>query len=164
MRVVVQRVARASVTVEGEVVGAIDAGLLLLVGIAHDDTDDRLSWMADKLTGLRIFRDDDGRMNRSVIDVGGAVLAVSQFTLLGDARKGRRPSFVGAAPPEVAEPLFDRFVALLGERVERVETGVFGAMMDVALVNDGPVTLVVDRHEKRGELGRLSPSGEEGIY
>lgn len=144
MRVVVQRVSEASVTVDGEIVGAIESGLLLLAGLGHEDGESELVWMADKIAGLRIFRDDEQRMNRSVLDVGGAILAVSQFTLLGDCRKGKRPSFVKAAPPEKAEPLFDRFVDLLRERVSRVETGTFGAMMSVALVNDGPVTLVID--------------------
>lgn len=144
MKVVVQRVGDASVTVDGEAVGAIDAGLVLLVGIGRDDGERELTWMADKIAGLRIFRDDADRMNRSVLEVGGAILAVSQFTLLGNCRKGRRPSFVAAAPPETAEPLFDRFVDLLRARVPRVETGRFGAMMRVALVNDGPVTLVLE--------------------
>ncbi|MEZ6194779.1 MAG: D-aminoacyl-tRNA deacylase [Planctomycetota bacterium] len=145
MRVVLQRVARASVRVEGEIVGAIERGLLLLVGIAPGDDEKTLVWMADKIAGLRIFPDEAGLMNRSVTEVDGRVLAVSQFTLLGDARKGRRPSFIGAAPPEIAEPLFDRFRALLAERCGEVAAGRFGAHMEVELLNDGPVTLVLER-------------------
>lgn len=125
--------------------GAIGVGLMLLVGITHSDGDDRLAWMADKVCGLRIFPDDDDKMNRSISDVRGAMLVVSQFTLYGDAVKGRRPSFVDAARPEVAAPLFDRFVGLLRERGITVETGEFGASMAVELVNDGPVTLWLER-------------------
>ncbi|RMH11457.1 MAG: D-tyrosyl-tRNA(Tyr) deacylase [Gemmatimonadetes bacterium] len=146
MRVVLQRVRRASVTVDGHVVGAIGPGHLLLVGFRDDDDEPRLVWMADKVVGLRVFPDDEGRMNRSLDEIGGEVLVVSQFTLYGDTRKGRRPSFVDAAPPEVAVPLYERFVELLEQRVPgRVSTGEFGAMMDVELVNDGPVTLVLER-------------------
>lgn len=144
MRVVLQRVSEARVSVDGRVVGEIAKGLLLLVGIGHEDTEADLTWMADKLAGLRIFEDEAGKMNLSVLDVGGAVLSVSQFTLFGDCRKGRRPSFTGAARPETAEAMYERFNALLRERGLTVETGRFGAMMDVSLVNDGPVTLVVD--------------------
>lgn len=144
MRAVVQRVSQASVTVAGEVVGAIGDGFLVLLGIAPDDGVAEVEAFADKLAGLRVFPDEDGRMNRSVIDAGGQVLLVSQFTLLGDVRKGRRPSFTGAAPPEVAEPLVHTAAAAIEERGVPVETGSFGAMMDVALVNDGPVTLVMD--------------------
>ncbi|MFT7620696.1 MAG: D-tyrosyl-tRNA(Tyr) deacylase [Planctomycetota bacterium] len=145
MKVVLQRVARASVEVDQEIVGAIDEGLLLLVGIGTEDDEAKLTWMADKICGLRIFRDDAGLMNKSVLDVGGSILAVSQFTLYGDTRKGRRPSFIMAAPPGQAKPLFDGFVDLLRERVGCVETGTFGAMMNVELINDGPVTLIVER-------------------
>ena len=146
MRVVLQRVARASVTVEGSVVGRIDQGLLLLVGFTGDDGPDALRWMANKVLGLRVFNDPRDRMNLSLRDVSGDVLVVSQFTLYGDARKGRRPSFIRAARPDVAVPLYEDFVALLRETAPgRVETGVFGAMMDVELVNDGPVTLVLER-------------------
>ena len=145
MRVVLQRVSRASVHVDQELCGSIEAGLMLLVGIEQSDDESCLRWMADKLCGLRVFRDDEGLMNLSLLETGGAILAVSQFTLFGDARKGRRPSFIAAARPEVAEPMFDRFVAMLREKIERVETGRFGAMMEVSLVNDGPVTLVIDR-------------------
>ncbi len=146
MRVVLQRVSRASVTVEGQVTGAIGAGFLLLVGFTPGDTEADLRWMAEKVVGLRLFLDDEGRMNRGLDEVGGGILVVSQFTLYGDARKGRRPSFVDAAGPEVAIPLYERFVELLrGRAPGPVETGIFGAMMEVELVNDGPVTLVLER-------------------
>ena len=144
MKVVLQRVSEARVTVEGEVVGAIGRGLLLLVGIGQEDGEQDLAWMADKLAGLRIFEDEAGKMNLSVEDVGGDVLSVSQFTLYGDCRKGRRPNFMGAARPESAEALYGKFNELLRARGLRVETGKFGAMMDVALVNDGPVTLILE--------------------
>lgn len=145
MRVLLQRVSRAEVRVAGDVVGRIARGHLLLVGFTDDDDEDSLGWMADKVLGLRVFPDDEGRMNLSLEDVGGALLVVSQFTLYGDTRKGRRPSFVEAAHPDVAVPLYERFLALLRERGVPVETGVFGAMMDVELVNDGPVTLMLER-------------------
>ena len=147
MRVVVQRVARAEVRVRGILTGKIAAGLVVLVGFAPTDTTETLGWMTDKVLGLRIFADAEGKMNRSVQDVGGAILVVSQFTLYGDVRKGKRPSFVDAAPPETASALYDRFVALLRERGTgvAVATGEFGAMMDVELINTGPVTLIVER-------------------
>jgi D-tyrosyl-tRNA(Tyr) deacylase len=145
MRVLLQRVSRAEVRVGTRVTGRIERGYLLLVGLAHDDGESALAWMADKVVGLRLFGDAEDKMNLSLADVGGAVLVVSQFTLYGDAAKGRRPSFVDAARPEVAIPLYDRFVALLRERGARVETGEFGAMKDVELENDGPVTLWLDR-------------------
>ncbi len=146
MKVVLQRVAEASVVIDGEVSGAIDHGLLLLVGFTEGDTEEDLAWMADKVVGLRVFNDADGKMNEGLAQVGGAILVVSQFTLYGDTRKGRRPSFVKAAHPDEAIPLYRRFVELLGERAPgAVETGEFGAMMDVHLVNDGPVTLVLER-------------------
>ena len=146
MRVVLQRVKNASVAVGGERISEIGPGLLLLVGVAAGDGEDEADWLAKKVAGLCVVADEEGRMNRSVVESGGGILAVSQFTLLGDARKGRRPSFVGAAPPEVAEPLFDLFCEKLRENgVRAVETGRFGAMMDVALVNDGPVTIVLER-------------------
>ena len=146
MRIVLQRVSEASVTVGGEVVSRIGPGLLLLVGVAVGDGEAQADWLAEKVVGLRIFGDGEGKMNLSVRDVGGEVLAVSQFTLLADTRKGKRPSFVRAAPPEEAEPLFDYFCERLrAAGVGPVETGVFGAMMSVALVNDGPVTIVLER-------------------
>jgi D-tyrosyl-tRNA(Tyr) deacylase len=145
VRVLVQRVARAEVRVAGQVVGSIDRGLLLLVGVTHADGEAEAEWMADKVLGLRLFADAEGKMNLDVTEAGGAVLVVSQFTLYGDARKGKRPSFVDAARPEVAEPLYARFVALLRARGAHVETGEFGAMMAVELVNDGPVTLWLER-------------------
>ncbi|MCA9572465.1 MAG: D-tyrosyl-tRNA(Tyr) deacylase, partial [Myxococcales bacterium] len=139
-----QRVSEASVRVDGEVVGAIGTGLLLLVGVGPEDGEPEVDWMVKKVVNLRIFPDDEGRMNLSLLDVGGAALAISQFTLFGDCRKGRRPSFVGAAPPERAEPLYARFCDLLAAQGVRVERGVFGADMKVGLVNDGPVTLTLD--------------------
>lgn len=144
MRAVVARVTRASVRVDGEVVGSIDGGLLVLVGVAASDTDEDARWLADKVIGLRIFRDDDGVMNRSVADAGGAVLAVSQFTLLGDARKGRRPSYIDAAPPGDANRLYEAFCTGVRASGVPVETGRFQAMMAVESVNDGPVTILLD--------------------
>jgi D-aminoacyl-tRNA deacylase len=145
MRVLLQRVARAEVKVQREVVGRIERGLLLFVGFTHADTAEQLAWMAEKVVGLRVFPDDDDKMNRSVVDAGGAILVVSQFTLYGDAVKGRRPSFIDAARPESAVHLYERFVALLRERLGSVETGTFGESMQVELVNDGPVTLWLER-------------------
>ena len=145
MRVVLQRVSAARVTVDGRVVGEIGRGLLLLAGFTDADTEEALAWMAEKVVGLRIFPDAEGKMNRSVEEAGGALLVVSQFTLYGDVRKGRRPSFIEAARPEVAIPLYERFVALLRAAGRPVETGEFGAMMEVELVNDGPVTLILER-------------------
>jgi D-tyrosyl-tRNA(Tyr) deacylase len=145
MRVLLQRVSRAEVRVGERVTGAIGTGFLLLVGFTHADTPDQLVWMADKIGGLRLFADADDKMNLGLTDVGGAVLVVSQFTLYGDAVKGRRPSFIDAARPEVAVPLYEKFIALLRERGLTVATGEFGAMMDVELVNDGPVTLWLEK-------------------
>jgi D-tyrosyl-tRNA(Tyr) deacylase len=145
MRVLLQRVSRAEVRVGDRVTGAIERGYLLLVGITHDDDEAKLVWMADKVTGLRLFGDAEGKMNLGLSDIGGSLLVVSQFTLYGDAEKGRRPSFLAAARPEVAIPLYERFLALLRDRGVAVETGEFGAMMDVELVNDGPVTLWIER-------------------
>ena len=144
MRACVQRVSEASVTVDHEVVGRIGRGMLVLLGVTQDDNQRDAQYMAEKTTGLRIFEDDEGKMNRSLIDVGGEMLVVSQFTLLGDCRKGRRPSFVAAAEPELAERLYEEFVAEVERRGVVVATGRFRAHMDVALVNDGPVTLLLD--------------------
>ena len=144
MRALIQRVTTASVAVDGQTVGAIERGFLVLLGVTHDDGEAEAVWLARKVAGLRLFEDDAGKFNRSLHDVGGAVLVVSQFTLYGDARKGRRPSFVEAARPEQAEPLCKRFAEALRAEGLPVETGVFGAMMAVALVNDGPVTLWLD--------------------
>ena len=149
MRVVLQRVSRASVSIDGSPVGSIGLGYLLLVGFTAEDAENgeaALTWMAEKIVGLRLFADADGKMNLALDDVGGGILVVSQFTLYGDARRGRRPSFIDAAPPDIAIPLYERFVALLRERAPGpVETGEFGAMMEVELMNDGPVTLVLER-------------------
>jgi D-tyrosyl-tRNA(Tyr) deacylase len=145
MRVVLQRVSRAGVSIGGRVTGAIDRGFCLLVGFTHTDTAAESDWMAEKVTGLRLFTDPEGKMNLGLEEVAGAVLVVSQFTLYGDARKGRRPSFIDAARPEVAIPLYQHFIAALRARGLRVETGEFGAMMDVEIHNDGPVTLILDR-------------------
>jgi len=149
VKVVLQRVSRAEVRVHGRVTGKIGAGFLVLAGFAPLDGDASLTWMADKVLGLRVFGDAQGKMNLALAEVGGALLVVSQFTLYGDVSKGRRPSFIDAAPPDVATPLYERFVALLKERGAEsgtvVETGEFGAMMEVELVNDGPVTLLLEK-------------------
>lgn len=145
MRVVLQRVKEASVTVEGAVTGQIDQGFLLLVGITHDDTLEQVNWLADKIAGLRVFEDEEERMNRSLQDVEGKILSVSQFTLYGDVKKGRRPAFTEAAKPDLANELYEAFNARLRQQGIVVETGQFGAMMDVALVNDGPVTLILEK-------------------
>jgi len=142
---VLQRVSRASVTIDGRVAGAIGRGYCILFGVAPADGAAEADWLAEKVAGLRLFPDEEGKMNLALADVGGAVLVVSQFTLYGDASRGRRPSFVGAARPETAVPLYDRFVARLRAQGLRVETGEFGAHMDVEIHNDGPVTLVLDR-------------------
>lgn len=144
MRAVLQRVTRASVRVDGETVGEIGVGLLVLLGIARDDTEQDARYTLEKVLSLRVFEDAEGRMNLSLTEVDGALLVVSQFTLYGDARKGRRPSWSDAAPPEVAGPLYDFFVGDARRQVSRVETGSFGAMMEVELVNDGPVTILLD--------------------
>lgn len=146
MRVVLQRVSRGHVRIGGSTVGSIGTGYVVLAGFTDTDDETTLAWMADKIIGLRLFPDSDGKMNLGLNDVDGSLLVVSQFTLYGDARKGRRPSFIGAAGPDVAIPLYQRFLHLLRERAPgRVESGEFGAMMDVELVNDGPVTLVLER-------------------
>ncbi len=144
MRAVVQRVTSASVTVDGNITGEIGTGFLVLLGVEVGDTDTDLKYIVDKVRGLRVFEDDDGKMNRSIEDVGGAILAVSQFTLLGDARGGRRPSFITAARPDLAVPMYENAVEMWRESGIKVETGVFGADMKVSLVNDGPVTILLD--------------------
>jgi len=144
VKAVVQRVSRAEVRVDGQVVGSIDRGLMILLGITHDDTPETAEKLAAKVAGLRIFEDEAGKMNLSVADVEGALLCISQFTLYGDVRRGRRPSFDAAASPETARPLYDAFCSAIENAGLRCERGVFGAHMDVELVNDGPVTLVID--------------------
>ena len=144
MRIVLQRVSRASVTVENKIIGRIDKGLVILIGFKEGDTADGLSFWADKCVNLRIFEDHDGKMNVSLLEAGGEILVVSQFTLYGDVRKGRRPSFIAAARPETAEPLYNTFVELLRSTGITINTGIFGAMMDVELVNSGPVTILMD--------------------
>lgn len=151
MKIVLQRCKKAKVTAEGKVTGTIGKGFVLLVGITHDDTEKEAEWLADKIIGLRIFEDEDGKMNRSLKDVEGEILSVSQFTLYADCNKGRRPSFVGAAAPEMANSLYERFNELLRSRGVTVETGIFGAMMEVDLINDGPVTLVLERRNETVE-------------
>ena len=144
MRAVVNRVKSASVTVDGKVIGRIGPGFLILLGITHEDTEAQAVKLADKLMGLRIFEDENEKMNRSLEDVGGQVLVISQFTLYGNCKKGRRPEFLAAARPELAVPLYEKFVALCRDKGFHVETGEFGASMEVESVNDGPVTLIVD--------------------
>ncbi|GAA3408254.1 D-aminoacyl-tRNA deacylase [Paenibacillus hodogayensis] len=144
MRVVVQRSKDACVKVGGETVGRIERGLVVLVGVTHEDTEQDARYLAEKLAGLRIFEDGEGKMNLSVADIGGAILSVSQFTLYGDTRKGKRPNFMAAARPDHAKPLYETFNGLLREQGLQVETGVFGAMMDVQLTNWGPVTLLLE--------------------
>ena len=150
MRIVLQRVTAASVQVSGETVGEIDKGLLALVGVAHNDTEEEARWLADKTVELRIFQDEQGKMNRSLIDVGGSALVVSQFTLLGDCRKGRRPAFTAAANPELANWLYLQYAKMIADRGVNVQQGVFAADMKVSLVNDGPVTMVIDRTHPTG--------------
>jgi len=145
MKVLIQRVSSASVSVENRVVGKISNGLLLLVGIAQDDKENYLNWIADKCVNLRVFEDDDGKMNRSMLDVNGQILVISQFTLLADTRKGRRPSYIGAAEPAKGQDYYNKFVELLKAYGLKVECGIFGAMMDVDLVNRGPVTIMVEK-------------------
>jgi D-tyrosyl-tRNA(Tyr) deacylase len=145
MRAVVQRVSKASVSVDGQVVGTIGPGLVVFVGVTHHDGDKEAEFLATKIANLRIFADDEGKFNRSALDVGGEALVVSQFTVYGDARKGRRPNFGQAAPPEIAEPMIERLVFFLQEEGLRVETGVFGAMMMVESHNDGPVTIIIEK-------------------
>ena len=140
-----QRVTSASVSVDGKVVGEISAGLLVLLGVGHRDTEAEAKWMADKTADLRIFEDDGGKMNLSLLDVGGSALVVSQFTLLGDCRKGRRPAFTAAAEPKLANQLYERYAEMLGHRGVFIQKGIFAADMKVQLLNDGPVTMVIDR-------------------
>lgn len=148
MRAVVQRVSRAEVRVAGEVTGRIGPGLVVLLGVGRDDTDAEAAWMLDKIVGLRIFADEAGKMNLSLEDIRGGLLVVSQFTLYGDTRKGRRPSFIDAAPPEQANSLYEKFVEFARAKGLSVGTGVFQAMMEVDLVNDGPVTLIVESRDR----------------
>jgi D-tyrosyl-tRNA(Tyr) deacylase len=145
MRALVQRVSQGSVSVDGEVVGAIDRGFVILVGVTHGDGKAQAEWLANKVAGLRVFEDDEGKMNLSLDDVQGEALVISQFTLYGDTRKGRRPSFIGAAAPDVAEPLVDYFAEQLRQKGFNVPTGVFGAEMKVEIHNDGPVTLMLEK-------------------
>ncbi|GAB6155320.1 D-aminoacyl-tRNA deacylase [Desulfosporosinus burensis] len=148
MRSVIQRVKRASVTVHGETVGQISGGLLVLLAVGQGDGAEDLTWMVDKLVGLRIFEDEEQKMNRSILEVGGEILVVSQFTLYGDCRRGKRPSFSSAAPPEQAKEMFERSVEAIRSYGLKVETGVFQAEMDVELINAGPVTILLDSEKK----------------
>ncbi len=148
MRAVVQRVKSASVRVEGELVSEIGAGVLVFLGVAHDDTATELEYIANKVANLRIFEDEAGKMNRSLLEMGGAALVVSQFTLYGDCRKGRRPSFINAARPEVANALYEQFITALEQQNVPTQGGTFQAMMDVQLVNDGPVTILLDSNKQ----------------
>lgn len=149
MRIVIQRVSEARVDIEDRTSGKIGHGLLVLLGITHDDTDEDIEWVVKKMVNLRIFSDAEGKMNHSVVDVGGGILVVSQFTLYADAKKGNRPSYIRSAPPETAIPIYKRFLDILRVRFSgKIETGEFGAMMDVHLVNDGPVTIVLDSRQR----------------
>ncbi|HEU5228407.1 MAG TPA: D-aminoacyl-tRNA deacylase [Ktedonobacteraceae bacterium] len=147
MRALLQRVSTASVTVDGQIVGQIGQGLLILLGVGHDDSEAQVKTLVEKIVHLRIFGDDEGKMNRSLLDINGQALVVSQFTLYADTRKGRRPSFVEAAPPAIAEELVERFKAAIAAYGIQVESGIFGAHMNVALVNDGPVTIMLDSEQ-----------------
>ncbi|MEE0944095.1 MAG: D-aminoacyl-tRNA deacylase [Clostridia bacterium] len=149
MRIVIQRVSRASVTVDNEVVGRIGEGILILLGVADGDTEEDIKYLADKALGLRIFRDENDKMNLSVSDIGGEVLVVSQFTLYGDCRKGKRPSFDKAGKPDFAEEMYEKFLLYVKENFGKVEHGVFGADMKVDLLNNGPVTLIIDSKSKK---------------
>ncbi len=148
MKAVIQRVSEASVTVEGKVVGAIGTGLVVLLGVNHSDSQADADYLADKIVNLRIFNDEEGKMNHSLLDVEGKVLAISQFTLYANTRRGRRPSFVEAAPPEIAEPLYEYFMKQLQARGVQVEKGIFGASMLVKIYNDGPVTIILDSADR----------------
>jgi D-tyrosyl-tRNA(Tyr) deacylase len=149
MRAVLQRVSRASVRVSGSTRGEIGRGLVVLLGVRSDDSTTDLQWLSEKIVNLRIFEDLDGKMNRSLADIDGEMLIISQFTLYGDCRKGRRPGFSTAAPPETAEPMYERFIQDVKDKQIRVATGIFGAAMEVELVNDGPVTLLLDSDKTR---------------
>ena len=149
MRAVIQRVSRADVKIDGVTTGSIQKGLLVLLAVAKEDTEADLRWLLDKICSLRIFPNDDGKFDRSLEDVGGEILLISQFTLYGDCRKGRRPGFDRSAPPEIAQPLYEQAVAYLNQIGIKTASGVFGAMMQVSLVNDGPVTLIVDSPSKK---------------
>ena len=145
MKVVIQRVTRASVTIEQQLFSSIDKGMLILVGIQADDTDEDINWLASKIVNLRIFDDENGVMNKSILESGGEILAVSQFTLMARTKKGNRPSYIDAAPPAISIPLYEKFVATLSQELHKeVQTGQFGADMKVELINDGPVTIIVD--------------------
>jgi len=148
MRVVVQRVTKAQVSVEGNVIGKIKEGLLILLGITHEDNEKDAKWLVNKISGLRIFSDENGKMNKSIEDIEGEILLISQFTLYGDARKGRRPSFIEAAKPDIAVPLYNKFIDLVKEKNIKISVGEFGADMKVELLNDGPVTMIIDSPEK----------------
>lgn len=149
MRAVLQRVTQASCTVGGEVTGSIDAGLLILLGISADDTQDDLQWLAQKIASMRIFGDDEGLMNKSIMDIGGRILLISQFTLFAQTKKGNRPSFIRAAKPDVAVPLYEQMIKTLGELTStKIETGIFGADMKITLTNDGPVTIILDTKDR----------------
>jgi D-tyrosyl-tRNA(Tyr) deacylase len=158
MRAVVQRVSRARVAIAGETVGEIGTGLMVLLGVTHDDTPEQARWLAEKIVSLRLFNDAAGKMNQGLEDVGGGVLIVSQFTLYGDCRKGRRPSFLDAAGPDIAVPLYEEFIIAIKARGVPVATGRFGADMQVELVNDGPVTLILDTKSFASERA-TSPTG-----
>ncbi|MCI0475880.1 MAG: D-aminoacyl-tRNA deacylase [Anaerolineales bacterium] len=158
MRAVLQRVRQAAVTVNDQTISAIDAGLLVFVGVTHDDDENDARWLAQKIATLRIFEDESGKFNRSALDIGASALVVSQFTLYADARRGRRPDFIAAARPEIAEPLIEQFIALLREQGLRVETGKFQAHMLVQIFNDGPVTIILDSpQQQQGNKGAGSP-------
>lgn len=164
MKAVIQRVNRACVEVEGHVIGQIDAGLLVLLGVAKEDNEFDAEYMADKLVGLRIFSDAEGKMNRSIVDIGGQLLIVSQFTLLGDTTRGRRPGFDRAAPPTQALTLYERVVGLVRDRGIRVETGRFGAHMHVSLENDGPVTFLLESPAEVARKGQVPRGDAEEVH
>lgn len=150
MKVVIQRVTRASVTIEQQLFSSIDKGMLILVGIQADDTDEDINWLSSKIVNLRIFDDENGVMNKSILDSGGEILAVSQFTLMARTKKGNRPSYIDAAPPAISVPLYEKFVATLSQELHKeVQTGQFGANMKVELINDGPVTIIVDSKNRQ---------------